>query len=232
MNTNEVDAFLDKVKLKNLSDAEKNDIIRKYWNEERQRDYNDALKHSKSHSRVPYKTRKKAKSKGTMHQVVTTVLAFSLAAGMTYEAYQEYKTYEEKLNIEHNLGQTVSQNISYGTYNTDRNEYNWWISDDAIDNIIKNIEIMHPEYDIDTKIYCCYKALPEYNKKEYMDKIVARVTPDESFGWYLNRKGLTVEEYVKLMEQILRSYAKTSLEENNRQDLFDELNPDFEGGSR
>ena len=229
MNTFETEAFLDELKLSKLSDDEKNDLIKKFWNEERQREYNEALKLSKSSSRVPYNCRKKEKNKDIKNKAITTILAFAIATGISYGAYQEYKTFNEKLNIEQELGQTVRTNKSYGAYDMQNDEYNWWYSDEAIDNIINSLQNNYPQYDIDTKIYCCYKALPEYNKKEYLDKIVSKLTEYESFLWYLNSKGLTEAEYVSQMEEILRSYAKSSLESKKRETLFEELNPSSEG---
>lgn len=232
MHPDDIDKFLDEVKLNKLTGIEKDEIIKKYWNDERQKSYDEAKKLSQRHSRVPYNSSKKRKKDGTKKQIIATLLVFSLASGMTYATYKEYGTYKEKLDIEKELSESVLKNKSHGSYSIKDDEYYWWYSDESINNIINSLLQEHPEYDIDTKIYCCYKALPEYKRMDYLDRIVSGTTSYPNFELYLNSKRMSLDEYIKTMEKVLRSYAKAQIAQEKAESLVEELNETPEGGSR
>jgi len=98
----------------------------------------------------------------------------------------------------------------------------------------------NPGYDMDTKIYGVYEGLPEYNKDSLMDNLFMYLDiklndkdnnySDEiknnydftTFQDYLNSKDLSKEEWLKIMNEVKRSYATNDQEKVNS--LLEKLN--------
>ena len=106
------------------------------------------------------------------------------------------------------------------------------------------------EYDIDTRIYGCFRALNEYDKTEHMNELFSKMsrliadepgeyTEDEiksalhsSFQEYLDSKSITLDEYETIMEKVIKEYAKEDISQEKINDLLDQLNGSRDGGSR
>ena len=115
----------------------------------------------------------------------------------------------------------------------------------------KIIELIK-EYDIDTRIYGCFRALNEYEKESYMNELFSKMSriiasnpasysEDEiksalhsSFQDYLDSKNITLEEYEELMDKIIKAYAKEDKSEEEVASLLSKLNDagTRDGGSR
>ena len=106
------------------------------------------------------------------------------------------------------------------------------------------------EYDIDTRIYGCFRALNEYDKTAHMNELFSKMsrliadepgkyTEDEirsalhsSFQEYLDSKSITLDEYESIMEKVIKEYAKEDISQEKINDLLGQLNGSRDGGSR
>lgn len=196
----------------------------------------------------PVKNIKKSRQKprGTSDLAKKAIIFIALGAGLTIGAH-EFKTqadiYKGTLDVKGDIGTSVTSNTEYYGYNKNEEKPYW---DYDTENIAKDILNENKEYDIDTRIYGCYTHLNEYQKEEFMDGIFKKMSKliseapenyneDEiksclhsSFSEYLDSKGVTLEDYSKIMEKVIRAYAKEEINEEEISNLLGELN----GGSR
>ena len=121
-----------------------------------------------------------------------------------------------------------------------------------MDNVASEVLNTNKEYDIDTRIYGCFRALNEYEKESYMNELFSKMSriiasnpasysEDEiksalhsSFQDYLDSKNITLEEYEELMDKVIKAYAKEDKSEEEVASLLSKLNDAStrDGGSR
>lgn len=195
---------------------------------------------------VRYKTRQKQKPKGiksiTRKAILLIALSSSLVVGGSVLKNQAELS-SAKWDIDKNLGSVVRENTNYFGYNENEQRQYW---DYDIMDISSDILNKNQEYDIDTRIYGAYKSLNEYRKDEFMNELfqslqsITQSNPDKftedvinacnhsSLNDYLESKGITLDEYQNIMDDILRAYAKDTLNEEEITELLQKLN----GGAR
>ena len=190
--------------------------------------------------------RSKQKPKGMNDLAKKAIIFVSLGAGLVASAHaiKDFTATENKTkDIKDSISSVVSENIDYYGYNQNEKKPYW--NYDTY-NMAKDILDKNKEYDIDTRIYGCYSNLNEYNKNEFMDEIfrtMSKIIGDSpenyteaeiksclhsTFDEYLASKNITLTDYSKLMEKVIRAYAKEDRSQDEIADLLGELN----GGSR
>ena len=150
---------------------------------------------------------------------------------------------ENANEIKNIIGGVERDSFRSNGYNYSEKRTDWWYDIEQMANGVLN---ENKEYDIDTRIYGCYSRLNEYKKDEFMDAVFKEMskligsTPDaytdeeikaclhSSFKEYLDSKGISLEDYTKLMENVIRAYASEDRSQEEIASLLGELN----GGSR
>ena len=218
---------------------------------------NGAIKHSNSRidtlveestkcGPVKYTKKSRQKPKGMKNLAIKAIVFVALGAGLVSgihglkEAYEDFERVEEVRDI---IGSPVSENTEYFGYNSNEQRPYW---DYDTYNMARDVLDTNKEYDVDTRIYGCYSSLNEYRKEASMDEIFRNMSkfindnPDaytedevkaclhDSFGDYLNSKNITLEDYTKLMEKVVKAYTSENKSEEEIKSLLSELN----GGSR
>ena len=190
--------------------------------------------------------RKKQKPKGINELAKKAIIFVSLGAGLIVGA-NAFKDGIDNLNktqeVRNTIGSSVSENTEYFGYNPNEERPYW---DYNTHNMAEDILDKNKEFDIDTRIYGCYSNLNEYKKNEFMDEIfrnMSRLIGDSpekyteeeikaclhsSFDEYLESKNITLEDYTKLMEKVIKAYVKEDKSQKEINNLLKELN----GGSR
>lgn len=202
----------------------------------------------KSTNCSPTKITKKSKQKpkGMNDLAKKAIIFVSLGAGLVVGAHamKDFTATENKTReVKDTISSVVSENTDYYGYNPYEQKPYW---DYDTNNMAKDILDENKEYDIDTRIYGCYSNLNEYKKNEFMDEVFRNMskmiaeapenyTEEEiksclhsSFDEYLASKNITLADYSKLMEKVIRAYAKEDKSQDEIVDLLGELN----GGSR
>lgn len=183
--------------------------------------YDDILKESMSDNIIPFTPVKKNKPAGYGKILTTTLLL--IAIGITAKGLSDSKkNFELKQEITSELAMVVKDNTFYGDYNPDKGEFTWWYDTKRIAQDILNGD----KYDIDFRIYGCYKNLNEYKKLDFMNEIFRNFqkliaeNPNmysseviascnfPSFDKYLDSLGLSLEEYVNEMEKNFKTIVK------------------------
>lgn len=186
------------------------------------------------------------KPRGTKNLAQKAIVFVALGAGLVMGAHEfkeAMETSKGSFAIKGELGNVVSQNTNTYGFNASAQSPYW---DYDLPNIAKDVLDNNKEYDIDTRIYGCYSRLNEYKKDEFMDAVFKEMskligsTPDaytdeeikaclhSSFKEYLDSKGISLEDYTKLMEDVIRAYASEDRSQEEIASLLGELN----GGSR
>ena len=195
---------------------------------------------------------KKRKPKGISDLAKKAIVLVAIGIGITvgvHELHEAMEVGENAMEIKNELASVVRDNTQTDGYNTEEQRPYWWYNrgDVASDVLNKN-----KEYDIDTRIYGCFRSLNEYNKTEHMDELFSKMsrligdnpgayTEDEiksalhsSFDEYLESKNISLEDYQKLMEKVIKAYAKEDVNQEEINSLLTTLNGDTTraGGSR
>lgn len=193
---------------------------------------------------------KKRKPAGIKDIGKKIIIMVALGAGLTvgiHELKQAMEVGENANEIKDALATAVSQNTSVDGYNhTEQRPYWWYDMNKMASDVLNN----NKEYDIDTRIYGCFRALNEYDKTEHMNELFSKMsrliadepgeyTEDEirsalhsSFQEYLDSKSITLDEYETIMEKVIKEYAKEDISQEKINDLLDQLNGSRDGGSR
>lgn len=193
---------------------------------------------------------KKRKPAGIKDIGKKIIIMVALGAGLTigiHELKQAMEVGENANEIKDALATTVSQNTSVDGYNhAEQRPYWWYDMNKMASDVLNN----NKEYDIDTRIYGCFRALNEYDKTEHMNELFSKMssliadepgeyTEDEirsalhsSFQEYLDSKSITLDEYETIMEKVIKEYAKEDISQEKINDLLDQLNGSRDGGSR
>ncbi len=208
--------------------------------------YDDAVKRSVTRSVVDYKKEKLEKPKGYKKIIISTAIILAMGFGLgvaSTKVVGTYNTNRAVSKIEQEVDDPVVDNTQYGGYNPNTERPNWWYN---IYDMASQVLETNLDYDIDTRIYGCYKAMKPYHKEEHMDKLLSCLnslvhaegsTYDEktieacsytTFKDYLASKGLEEEEYQDLMQQILATYGRGNINNEELNELLQKLN----GGSR
>lgn len=183
--------------------------------------YDMSLNGSLTDNIIPFTPTKKNKPNGYGKILTTTLLI--IAIGITAKGLSDSKkNFEIKQEISSELAMVVKDNTFYGDYNPTKGEFTWWYDTKRIAEDILNGD----KYDINLRIYGCYKNLNEYKKLDFMNEIFRNfqklitenpnMYSDEvvascnysSFDKYLDSLGLSLEEYVKEMEKELKNIVK------------------------
>lgn len=209
-------------------------------------DYEDAVKRSTNPSMVRFERRQKQKDNTYKRALIVTALVTSLALGAFGGLWLKEDT-ENRNAIDMStqmLAQVVDEHTHYNE--EDLRSQIWWYD---IPEMAKQLLTEENGFDIDTKIYGCYKNFNTYNKNEHMDQLfwnlkslvdaspqsyseqVQRACSHSSFDSYLNSLGLTKEEYSKYMENVLASYGKANSNRFETEALIGGIE-NLSGGSR
>lgn len=194
---------------------------------------------------------KKRKPAGIKDIGKKIIIMVALGAGLTvgiHELKQAMEVGENANEIKDALATAVSQNTSVDGYNHAEQRPYWWYDMNKMASDVLNNN--NKEYDIDTRIYGCFRALNEYDKTEHMNELFSKMsrliadepeeyTEDEirsalhsSFQEYLDSKSITLDEYETIMEKVIKEYAKEDISQEKINDLLDQLNGSRDGGSR
>ena len=202
----------------------------------------NAQERSIRQSRVKYETRKKTKHAGFKRKLAAIVLAATLTVGLTVQAKNHLNELDAQIAIETTLAKGV-KDATYTTGQMDEYEHPMWYIN--YEQAARNTLTENKDFDIDTRIYGCYNGLSEYQKDESMNQIYQKMnalveqTPEEftqeeinacsydSFQSYISSKNISLEDYEKLMEEIIDKYATYDRNASEIQKLLDTLN----GGS-
>lgn len=193
------------------------------------------------------KKRKPSGIKGIGKKIIIMV---ALGAGLTvgiHELKQAMEVGENANEIKDTLATVVSANTSVDGYNhAEQRPYWWYDMNQMASGVLNN----NKEYDIDTRIYGCFRALNEYDKTAHMNELFSKMsrliadepgkyTEDEirsalhsSFQEYLDSKSITLDEYESIMEKVIKEYAKEDISQEKINDLLGQLNGSRDGGSR
>ena len=190
--------------------------------------------------------RKKQKPKEINELAKKAIIFVTLGAGLIVGANavkDASTTFTKTQEVRKTIGSVVMDNTGYYGYNPNEERPYW---DYNTYNMAEDILDKNKEYDIDTRIYGCYSNLNEYKKTEFMDEIfrnMSRLIGDSpekyteeeikaclhsSFDEYLESKNITLEDYNKLMEKVIKAYVKEDKSQEEINNLLGELN----GGSR
>ncbi len=190
--------------------------------------------------------RVKQKPKGTKKFAIKIIVLVAVGTGLvttTSQLKTAIDTTNEAFAVRSTIGSSVSDNINYGSYNPNEQKPYW---DYDVDSMAQDVLTKNKEYDIDTRIYGCYSRLNDYRKEFYMNKIFEKMSkivsssPDSytdeeikaclhgSFDSYLESKGVSRAEYCKIMDEVVRAYAKENISHEEINDLLESMN----GGSR
>lgn len=213
-------------------------------------DYQEIIKRSIRPAKAAYKPRKKTMPDVYKRTIIALSVILSLGVSAYLGAYVQKTNNDAKaiMNATGELGNIVINNTQYGDYNTEIGDVTWWYN---LGSMAEEILSSNNGYDIDTKIYGCYINLNEYNKEKSMDDLMHRLkeivssNPDsysddvksacqyDTFAEYIASKGLTKEEYLEMMRQVLIAHGKRSLEANKANELLMGINyPNDEMGGR
>lgn len=190
--------------------------------------------------------KKKQKPKGMSALAKKAIIFVALGAGIvigSHELDDSIDTYKKDLDVRKTISSVVGENTHTFGYNANEKRPYWYYD---VDKIAESVLNENKEYDIDTRIYGSYSELNEYKKEEHMDQIFVEMskligsnpekyTEEEikaclhgSFSEYLDSKNITLEDYTKLMDKVIRAYAKEDKQEEEITQLLGELN----GGAR
>lgn len=205
--------------------------------------YENAVKMSVGTPVIPFRTTPKKKPINYKAILCSAALLLAISFGAKYigERRDTQEAYFQSNDI---LAQVVSDNTHYGDYSG--SERIWWYDTEkmALDVLDSS------EYDIDTRIYGCYKNMKEYNKLTHMNSLfeemqkIITANPDkysedikaacsyETFQEYLDAKNLNLDDYQKLMDQVLVAYGKEDRNFEEIAALLNELNGTRDGGTR
>ena len=195
---------------------------------------------------------KKKKAMGIKEIATKTIILVALSAGLTVGIHELHEAMEVGENAKENkneLGASVTENTEIAGYNKNEQRPYWWYQ---MDNVASDVLNSNKEYDIDTRIYGCFRALNEYEKESYMNELFSKMSriiasnpasysEDEiksalhsSFQDYLDSKNITLEEYEELMDKVIKAYAKEDKSEEEVASLLSKLNDagTRDGGSR
>lgn len=213
-------------------------------------DYQEIIKRSIRPAKASYKPRKKTMPDVYKRTIIALSVVLSLGVSAYLGAYVQKTNNDSKalMNATGELGSIVINNTQYGDYNTEIGDVTWWYN---LGSMAEEILSSNNGYDIDTKIYGCYINLNEYDKEKSMDDLMHRLkeivsrNPDsysedvksacqyDTFAEYIASKGLTKEEYLEMMRQVLIAHGKRSLEANKANELLMGINyPNDEMGGR
>lgn len=210
----------------------------KITQENAQKNLEEAAILSQSSVTVRYNTRKKEKSNGTLKKAAIYVVAGAMIFSLGARGVKAVQNKVMRNDIVNELSIAATGNKLYGDYNTETEERTWWYE---IDDMARDVLNNNQSYDIDTRIYGCYCGLSEYNKFTHMDELfwkmksivyaapenytqdVIDVVSTGSFSAYLADKGLDVESWAKIMEQILVAYGNQEKDSEKLQSLLQEF---------
>lgn len=231
----------------NMDDDVFTNIVNSHSDSVRQMAEN-AYQNSARVSRQKYDKKKAKCSSNFKYKALSTILAVSLAAGITIGGIKTVKNFNNSTEIMQVLGNTVTGNkIFTGGYDSNINR-EWYLDTKEIAEDVLN---QNKQFDIDTRIYGCYVALDEFNKDIHMQRIyddmkdIVTANPEkydesekyacsfDSFQDYISSKGLTIEEFLSQMKSIVSKYADESITQKDISSMLNELNGDSgRGGSR
>ena len=190
---------------------------------------------------------KKKKAMGIKEIATKTIILVALSAGLTvgiHELHEAMEVGENAKEIKNELAAAVTENTEIAGYNKNEQRPYWWYQ---MDNVASDVLNSNKEYDIDTRIYGCFRALNEYDKTEHMNELFSKMsrliadepggyTEDEirsalhsSFQEYLDSKSISLSDYESLMNKVLIAYAKGNVNMDEVNELLSELN---QGGAR
>ncbi len=236
----------------NINDLDYTVNLMGKWNKEKETTRDDeAYKLSVGRPPVKNARRKMRKPAGIKAIGKKVIIIVALGAGLTvgiHELKAAMEIGESVKEIEKTLAEPVSTNTTVDGYNyTEQRPYWWYDMHEVASDVLEN----NKEYDIDTRIYGCFRALNEYNKTSYMDELFSKMsrliadepgkyTEDEiksalhsSFQDYLDSKNISLEEYESIMEKVIKAYAREDGSQEQINDLLNQLNAgDRNGGSR
>lgn len=210
----------------------------------------DAYNLSVNRPIVKNKRSVKRKPKGVKDLAKKAIVLVALASGLTvgiHELKSAMDIGEGAMDIKNELATVVRDNTVTSGYNGNEQRPYWWYNmSDIASDVLNN-----KDYDIDTRIYGCFKALNEYKKDEFMDELfhnMSRIVGDNpeafssdevksalhsSFQDYLDSKNVSLEDYQSIMENVIKAYAKEDISMDEVNSLLCQLNGDGrDGGSR
>lgn len=207
----------------NFENGEKEDLFVNIINDRQKKNsssYDTTLESSLSKSVIPYKP-KKVEKPSNYFKIISSVVLIMALGFSTVKIKEEFENREAINDVTTKMAVYVTNNTNYGDYNPDAGEFYWWYD---IDSMAKAI-LDSTDYDIDTRIYGCFRNLKEYKRIATMDELFMKFQKiftenptlyDEnivascnfhSFEQYLDSKGLTLDEYTDKMAEVLESYG-------------------------
>ena len=120
---------------------------------------------------------KKEKKRWVLKKIATkTIILVALSAGLTvgiHELHEAMEVGENAKEIKNELAAAVTENTEIAGYNKNEQRPYWWYQ---MDNVASDVLNSNKEYDIDTRIYGCFRALNEYEKESYMNELFSKMS--------------------------------------------------------
>ena len=198
-------------------------------------------------TRIRYQTTKKKKMKGFAQNAILSIVAAATLIAAVRGISNEINKMNEHNDFLASISTEVKENTIYtDTRSQDNQGYTWYY--DNLDDIADGVLNDNKEIDIDTRIYGTYASLKDYEKDEYMDKIMQilqsmvvanpeaytadeiRACNNDSFASYLAQLGLDKGDYIDLMQNV--TYAYSQNDTSKVEELLNKLTAGLNGGGR
>lgn len=200
--------------------------------------YNEAFNLSSSGAATRYKKTPRQKPNNFKKKAALIILAISLTFNLSIPVTRAIKNKQIEQEVVATLNGPVQDN-KHNEYNAEKKRVDWWYD---IEKVAEDVLKSNEEYDIDTRIYGAYANMNEYDRLTHMDQLfhsiqnivsrnpnefdedVLKISEYPTFSSYLDAKGMTLEEYISFMKQVILAYGNYNKDSEEIQSLLDELN--------
>ena len=194
-------------------------------------------------TKIKYQTRPKNKQRDFVKKAIIGIVATATVLGVGSKMIDIAKDNVARNEFVNIVADHVNDNVVYtNTLSSDGNGYTWYYDD--VRKIAQETLNENKDIDIDTRIYGTYLGLNDYQRDEYMDKIMhelqdivtenpldyteeeVRACNHTNFTDYLASLGMEKDDYIRFMRDVTLAYGQNDIEKV--QELLTKLN----GGGR